>query len=54
MHCASCAVRVERVLSGQPGVAGASVNFATHRATLDYDPGAVGLGDVEAAVEKIG
>jgi copper-transporting P-type ATPase V len=43
MHCASCAVRVERVLSRQPGVAEARVNFATHRASLAYDAGAVSM-----------
>ncbi|MGH3029339.1 MAG: heavy metal translocating P-type ATPase [Gaiellaceae bacterium] len=54
MHCASCALRVERVLSRQPGVVEASVNFATHRATLAYDPDSVRLDDLEAAVEKLG
>ena len=43
MHCASCAVRIERVLSRQPGVAEASVNFATHRASMAYDAGAVSV-----------
>jgi P-type Cu+ transporter len=36
MHCAACAVRIERVLKQSPGVTGASVNFATGRATVDY------------------
>ena len=54
MHCASCAVRVERVLSRQPGVAEASVNFATHRATVAYDADAVSLPELEGAVERIG
>jgi copper-transporting P-type ATPase V len=54
MHCASCAVRVERVLSRQPGVGEASVNFATHRASLAFDAGTVSLPELEAAVERIG
>lgn len=54
MTCATCALRVERVLSRQPGVASASVNFATHRADVVYDPDAVELDQLEAAVEKIG
>jgi copper-transporting P-type ATPase V len=54
MNCASCAVRVERVLSRQPGVADATVNFATHRASLAYEPGTVSLPELEAAVERIG
>jgi copper-transporting P-type ATPase V len=54
MHCASCAVRIERVLGRQQGVASANVNFATHRASLAYDPGAVDLPELQAAVEKLG
>ena len=54
MHCASCATRVQRVLSRQAGVAGASVNYATRRAEVVYDPGAVGLGELGEAVERIG
>jgi cation-transporting ATPase V len=54
MHCASCAVRVERAISRQAGVAEASVNFATHRARVAYDPAAVGMRELEAAVEKLG
>jgi cation transport ATPase len=54
MHCASCAVRVERVLSRQPGVAEASVNFATHRAAVAYNADAVSLSELEGAVERIG
>ena len=34
MHCASCAMRLENVLRGVEGVAGASVNFATSTATV--------------------
>jgi cation-transporting ATPase V len=53
MTCASCAVRVERVLSRQPGVDNASVNFAGGRARVrasaNTDPA-----DLRAAVQKIG
>jgi cation-transporting ATPase V len=54
MHCASCAVRVQRALSRQAGVAEASVNFATHRAEVVYDPDLVGLDELERTVERIG
>jgi copper-transporting P-type ATPase V len=54
MHCASCAARVERVLSRQPGVAEAGVNFATHRASLAFDADTVSLPELKVAVERIG
>ena len=42
MTCASCAARVEKGLAEVPGVATASVNYATARATVRFDPVIVG------------
>jgi len=39
MTCASCVRRVEKALAKVPGVHQASVNFATHQATVHHDPG---------------
>ncbi len=54
MTCASCAARIEKVLSGQPGVTEASVNFGTKRATVVYDPQIANEGDLAAAVASLG
>ena len=54
MTCASCANRVQKVLSRQPGVSGASVNLANHRAVLRYDPRSTSLDGLQSAVRKIG
>ncbi|HEX3621556.1 MAG TPA: heavy metal translocating P-type ATPase [Acidimicrobiales bacterium] len=54
MHCGSCAARVQKVLSRQPGVAEANVNFATERATVAFDAGRVSPEDLVAAVAKAG
>ncbi|MDQ2826635.1 MAG: heavy metal translocating P-type ATPase, partial [Actinomycetota bacterium] len=54
MTCGSCANRVQRALSKQPGVGTAAVNFATKRATVAFDPAQVSVGDLVAAVDKIG
>jgi cation-transporting ATPase V len=53
MTCGSCAVRIQRVLGRQPGVAAAEVNFATNKARIAPD-GAVAVGDLQTAVERIG
>ncbi|OGI68974.1 hypothetical protein A3A09_01995 [Candidatus Nomurabacteria bacterium RIFCSPLOWO2_01_FULL_42_20] len=37
MHCASCALTIERALKKVPGVKGASVNFATEKATVESE-----------------
>lgn len=39
MHCASCAVNIERDLSQASGVHGASVNYALAKATVEFDEG---------------
>ncbi|MDR1075480.1 MAG: heavy metal translocating P-type ATPase [Xanthomonadaceae bacterium] len=50
MSCASCALGIERVLNKLPGV-NASVNFASERAHVEYDPDQV---QAQTLVEKIG
>src|SRR6185437_836807 len=43
MTCAACANRIERSLNKAPGVRTAGVNYATGRATVEYDPSATDL-----------
>jgi len=38
MHCAACVDKVERALRSVPGVEAASVNLATERASVEWDP----------------
>ncbi len=54
MTCASCATRIEKALSDRPGVTEASVNFATRRATVVYDPEAGDDDDLVATVASLG
>jgi Cu+-exporting ATPase len=53
MTCASCANRVERRLNKLDGVS-ATVNYATEKARVDFDPGAVAPEDLVAAVAAAG
>jgi Cu+-exporting ATPase len=54
MSCATCAVTIEKGLSGVEGVVDANVNFATEKATVTFDPGHVGLGDLTKTVKDLG
>ena len=54
MTCATCAGRVERVLSRQPGVTAARVNFASSRASIRYQPDTVTASQLEEAVALAG
>jgi Cu+-exporting ATPase len=53
MTCASCAARIERKLNKLDGVA-ATVNFATERASVSYDPHAIDVARLIATVEQTG
>ncbi len=53
MTCASCSTRVEKALARTPGVASASVNLATERATVEADA-TVDAVTLHAAVDKAG
>ena len=54
MHCASCAARVEKTLKKIKGVKKASVNFASGKAFVSYDPNTVNLTYIQKEIEKIG
>jgi Cu+-exporting ATPase len=54
MTCAACAKRIEKALGKNAGVVSASVNFATERASVIYDPGAIKLAQIKEVISKIG
>ena len=54
MTCASCVRRIEKALSKVAGVQEASVNLATEKAHVVFDPSKAGLAQFRAAVEKAG
>jgi Cu+-exporting ATPase len=54
MTCAACAARIQRALGKLEGVANVSVNFATEKAVVEYDPGTVRLPDLKDVIEKTG
>src|SRR5438132_188457 len=54
MTCASCVRRVEKALGKVEGVQEASVNLATERATVVFDPVVASVDVMRAAVAKAG
>ena len=55
MSCANCAANIERTLNKKvEGVVLASVNFASERLTVEYDPSIVSLDGIVSEVRKIG
>lgn len=54
MHCAGCAGNVEKTVKKLPGVADASVNFATNTLSVSYDADKLTPGEIRAAVLAAG
>ena len=54
MTCAACSARVEKVLRKLEGVQSSSVNLATEKATVVYDPGILRLSAIKEAITKAG
>lgn len=54
IRCSACVWLNEQVLSRLPGVAGVSINYATRRARVRWDPSRLRLSDILAAVARIG
>jgi Cu+-exporting ATPase len=54
MHCATCAINIEKALKGVDGVADARVNFAGDTASVEYDGAKVDLTALQQAVEDSG
>ncbi|MHB8709883.1 MAG: heavy metal translocating P-type ATPase, partial [Desulfuromonadales bacterium] len=54
MHCASCAARIEKGLAETPGVVSAAVNFATSRATVQYDRTVTNVARLQDTVRTLG
>ena len=54
MTCAACATRVQKGLSKAEGVREAGVNFATERATVEYDPSTATAATLVEAVKASG
>ena len=54
IHCGACVWLIESFLARRPGVIEASVNFATRRARVVWDPEAARLSDLLRALPAIG
>lgn len=54
MTCAACVWRIEEGLSQTPGVLGATVNFATEKAQVEYDKNIVDINVLQNKVHNLG
>ena len=54
LHCAACVLRTENALTALPGVDRATVNLATERAFVEFDPAQTSIPEFVRAVAELG
>lgn len=54
MHCASCKVLIEDIVSELDGVQSVKVNYATEKMSLEYDDSKLSISDLKKAVASAG
>ncbi len=54
MTCSTCAATVEKALAETEGVARANVNFASEKASIEYNPARVDLGKIKNTISESG
>ncbi len=54
MHCASCANTIEKALKQTPGISFVNVNFASEKATVDFDEDQTSTEDIIEIIKKKG
>jgi len=54
MHCASCANVIQKKVGQLDGVKEIQVNYATEKATVEYDPNTVNLQKMNTEITKLG
>lgn len=54
MHCASCSNNIEQMLNKLDGIYEASVNLATEKASISYDPSLIKLSAIKQSITDLG
>ncbi|MGW8195390.1 MAG: heavy metal translocating P-type ATPase, partial [Desulforhopalus sp.] len=54
MHCAACSTRIEKVVGNLAGVAHCSVNLATEKASIDFDPEVIDSKTIKDTIAGLG
>lgn len=54
MHCASCAMTIEKTLKNAEGVTSCEVNYGNEKAKLDFDPNVTNISELSKKIEPFG
>lgn len=54
MTCAACATKIEKTVKNLSGVTQSSVNFATEKITIKYNPSIIRISEIKSSIIKLG
>ncbi|MFN7088602.1 MAG: cation transporter, partial [Candidatus Paceibacteria bacterium] len=54
MHCASCAVLINKVLNKQKGINASNANFGSEMLAVDFNPEIISIDKIKEIVGKLG
>jgi len=54
MTCAACSQRIEKAIAKMEGITSSSVNLASEKATVRYNPSIVRISQIKAVITKLG
>lgn len=54
MHCASCAILIDKLLAKQPGVVSTTTNYGAQKVALEFDESKISLETIDGFVNKLG
>lgn len=54
MHCASCSILIDKLLSKQEGVISVKTNYSASKTALEFDESKITLEEIDAFVNKLG
>jgi Cu+-exporting ATPase len=54
MHCASCAILIDKLLAKQDGIIAVSTSYGAQKVALEFDEAKIQLGTIDAFVNKLG
>lgn len=54
MHCASCAILIDKLLLKQPGVVSSSTSYGAQKVALEFDESVITLEKIDEFVNKLG
>src|SRR6266404_4752230 len=54
MHCASCAVLIDKLVGKQPGIASVKTSYGAEKVAIEFDESKISLPTIDGFINKLG